>query len=97
MLIQLAAPPAEHQGMVAGAPVGPGRPPPWLIPHCLRCRQPVEEFTLDPVASWYRVSVQWTCCGRTGGTHLSVDEVLYKQKHGGDLIWVNPPSARTTR
>ena len=90
MLIKVAAPRPETEGMVANAehPLAPGQPPPWIAPHCWKCRLPVERFTIDWIASPFYLPVQYECCGKTGGLRISAEEVLFKNKHGG-VIWVN--------
>lgn len=93
MLIKMGAPQAESDGMDPGSPLAPGRPPPWISPHCRRCRLPCERFTIDPVSSSFYLAIQWVCCGRTGGTKVPVSEVLYKSKHGG-AVWVNEPKVK---
>lgn len=98
MLIKLAAPKpknrfghfAEAMDPNAASPLEPGRPPPWISPHCRSCGLPVEWFTIDWVASPFFLPIQWGCCGKTSGTKIPASEVLYKNRHGG-AIWVNEP------
>ena len=90
MLIKVAAPRPEREGMDPDSPLAPGQPPPWLAPHCRSCGLPCERFTIDYVSSPFYLPIQFTCCGRTGGYNVPRDEVLYKSKHGG-AVWVNQP------
>lgn len=77
------------EGMDPNSDMRPGLPPPWLIPHCRKCRLPCERFTIDYLYSEWYLPLQWQCCGRTGGEKVARDEVLWKSRRGGGLIWVN--------
>lgn len=88
MLVKLAAPYQPRQGMDAAAEiVRPGGAPPFVSPHCFRCRVPVETFTLDPISSPYYLGIDATCHGQTAGKRLSVDEVTHKRRTGG-VVWM---------
>lgn len=95
MLITLTAPLPKlangmhGEGMVYGsAAVEPGRPPPWIIPHCFECRVPVERFTVDWIASPFYLPIQFSCHGRTGGLKVPYNEVLKASKGEGGQLWV---------
>lgn len=90
MLVKVAAPRPDHEGMVADSahPLAPGHAPPLVAPYCFKCKLPVESFTVDWVSSPYYLPIQWRCCGRTGGTRIPHDEVLLKRRTGGH-VWVN--------
>jgi len=76
------------EGMVAGTKeLTPGRPPPWLNPHCWQCRVPVERFTVDWIASPFYLPVQVQCHGKTTGLRIPAEEVIHKSLKGGGLIW----------
>lgn len=75
------------EGMMPGSPLEPGAPPPWIIPHCAKCRLPVERFTVDWISSPHYLPVQFQCHGQTGGHYVPRDEALYKSQHGG-ITWV---------
>ena len=75
------------EGMTNTLDIREGAPPPWIAPHCSKCRLPVERFTVDWIASPHYVAIQYQCHGRTGGTRVSREEVLYKAAHGG-AVWV---------
>jgi hypothetical protein len=92
MLIKVAAPPPMLDGyrceaMVPGSTLGPGVPPPWIIPHCRSCGVMVERFTCEWVSSPWYMPLSFQCHGKTGFINIPAAEVLHKSKHGG-IIWV---------
>ena len=91
MLVKVAAPVPlldgrKTEGMMADAGVDPGRPPPWIVPHCRVCNVPVERFTVDWIASPFYLPIQVQCHGKTTGLRIPSEEAIYKSKHGG-VIW----------
>ena len=68
--------------------VTPGRPPPWLIPHCHQCGVMVERFTVDWIASPFYVPIQFQCHGKTGGTKVSYQDVMRINTNPTELLWV---------
>lgn len=93
MLIQVKAPVPMNitgersEGMVIGASVEPGRPPPWIIPHCHKCQVPVEMFTVDWIASPFYLPLQFTCHGKTSGMRIPYSDVM-RMQHTHEPIWV---------
>lgn len=93
-LILLKAPPplvrgrrAEGMDVTNNGDVTPGRPPPWLIPHCWQCQVMVERFTVDWIASPFYLPIQFTCHGQTSGMKVPYSEVMRASNTGG-LLWV---------
>jgi len=83
-LILTKAPPQERQGMDPAAKiVRPGGQPPLVMPHCRRCRVPVETFTIDPISSWYYLGIDATCHGKTRGIKVPVEQAI---RDG--LVWM---------
>lgn len=68
--------------------VTPGQPPPFLIPHCWSCREMVESFTIDWIASPFFLPIQFHCHGKTGGMKVSYIDVIRASHEGGGLLWV---------
>lgn len=88
-LILTKAPYQPHEGMDDSARVIiPGGRPPRISPHCRQCGVPVESFTLDPLATEYRMSIQATCHGKTSGTWLSHEEAIGALVRGA-VIWMD--------
>lgn len=93
MLIKLGAPVPtldgqRTEGMVANATdLRPGAPPPWVVPHCWNCRVPVERFTVDWIASPFYLPIQVQCHGKTTGLRIPAEEVLFRSRRAGGVIW----------
>lgn len=75
------------EGMVQGADLEPGRPPPWIVPNCFQCRVPVERFTVDWVSSPFHLPIQYQCHGKTGGMKIPFSEVMRASREHSTL-WV---------
>jgi hypothetical protein len=51
----------------------PGQPPPWLIPFCASCDQPVEKFTVHDISNVFFVTIEAQCHGRTEGMKIRLE------------------------
>lgn len=61
--------------------------PPWVIPYCRLCDQPVERFTLgNPTNDFHAVTVEAECCGKTQGIRVTHDELM-RVKRLGEKLW----------
>jgi len=87
-LVLLKAPPTEHIGMVAdeGHIIRPGGAPPMFSPHCRKCGVPVEKFEIDPISSWYYVSIEASCHGKTQGIRIPAEQAIAES--GKRVIWM---------
>lgn len=73
-----------------------GQPPPWLIPFCASCDQPVEKFTVLDVKDPYFVDIDAQCHGKTEGFRARIEVlmaheageriVMFKRRRGFDLV-----------
>jgi len=75
----------------------PGGDPPFVVPFCASCNMPVERFTIDPVSSVFRMSIQAECHGKTEGAHVSVDELFERKRTGRKIVMFRRPGANTVR
>lgn len=63
--------------------------PYMIIPYCPACRQPVDRFTIDPVTSDYRMSIEARCCDRTSGAYVSREDAM-AAAHNIRKVWLSP-------
>lgn len=87
-LVLLKAPPTEHIGMVAdeGHIIRPGGAPPMFSPHCRKCGVPVEKFEIDPISSFYYVSLEVACHGKTTGLRIPAEQAIHDSAR--EILWV---------
>ena len=87
-LILTAAPDQPLEGMDPDARIiQPGGRPPMITPWCVSCDEPVDRFTIDPLASEFYMSIQVECHGKTSGLRIPREEAIGKLVTGG-VIWV---------
>ena len=88
-LILTAAPEQPIQGMDPEARIiRPGGQPPMITPCCVQCNEPVEVFTIDPLASEFYMSIQVQCHGKTSGLRIPREEAIGALVNG-KVIWVS--------
>jgi len=66
--------------------IKPGGPPPFLIPWCASCDQPVERFTFDPVVTPFYAGVQAECHGQTKGIRISSADLIARKYEGKKVV-----------
>jgi hypothetical protein len=86
-LILLKPPVQPDQSMVQDNShiIRPGGQPPFVSPHCRKCLIPVETWTIDALGSWYHLTIQVTCHGKTTGAKFGADQVTHCRRTGEPL------------
>jgi hypothetical protein len=64
----------------------PGAAPPFVVPFCASCDEPVDKFTIDPVSSPFRMSIQAQCHGATQGIFVTVDDLFARKREGRKIV-----------
>ena len=64
----------------------PGGQPPFVVPFCASCGEPVDHFTIDPIASPFRMAIQAECHGKTEGIFVSVDDLFARKRAGKKIV-----------
>lgn len=66
--------------------IKPGESPPFIIPWCASCKQPVEVFTVDAITNPFRMGIQSTCHGATDGTWVTVEDLFARKRLGKPIV-----------
>lgn len=82
-LILIAPPKGAQQGMRDTKIIRPGGAAPLIQPHCRKCNLPVESFEVDPVSSFFYMSIEAICHGKTHGIRIPAERALK-----GGAIWM---------
>jgi hypothetical protein len=65
----------------------PGKPPPWVIPHCYSCGVPVDGFQVGWLSSPHYLPIEAQCHGQTRSFRIPLKDVL-RASLGGQTLWV---------
>ena len=79
---QAAIPDEDDEDLV----IKPGSQPPFVIPWCASCKQPVDVFTIDPISSPFRMGIQATCHGKTEGIWVTVEDLFARKRLGKPVV-----------